>query len=592
MKEQLPVDAALPSDAVPDTSSLKRRATGPSRRAFLAQVGGATAATIAAAAVAAGPLASPAAAAQENSAQSNIAPEFGGNGNGNGAARIRAVKCFNNRVNAAQAGLQAHIPNEISNGDENRFPNRIGSFSKGLPHNTIGEVDSASYASLLRAVNTGDSRMFDQIIMGGTSLLIDPQAGLAFDLEGADSHSLAIGTPPSVASRDIADVAVENYWMALCRDVNFTQYGSEPLTQAAIKELNSLPAFHGPKPVTPQNLFRGFTPGDVVGPYVSQFLLQPFSYGAIPIQQLFTTYLPDMDYLTDQSSWLSVQNGVPPSSGNQIDPNPQYMRNGRGLGAYVHIDVLFEAYFNACLILVDRGAPLDANHPYAGSRTQTGFGTFGAPHLKTLVAEVSTRALKAVWYAKWFVHRHLRPEEYGGLVHMTKTHQASYPIHSDVLNSDAVARTHAKYGTYFLPHAFPEGCPQHPSYGSGHATVAGACITIVKAWFDDLAPISAVSGMQVFQTSEDGFSLVPYNGSDAAQLTVGGEMNKVAANIAIGRNHAAVHWRYDYVDSVTLGEAVAISMLKDMAHCWNEPFNGFSFTKFDGTRVTGIGKNT
>ncbi|HEY5177407.1 MAG TPA: hypothetical protein VII95_17755 [Terriglobales bacterium] len=31
--------------------------------------------------------------------------------------------------------------------------------------------------------------------------------------------------------------------------------------------------------------------------------------------------------------------------------------------------------------------------------------------------------------------------------------------------------------------AFPEGCPQHPSYGQGHATVASICVTIVKAWF-------------------------------------------------------------------------------------------------------------
>ena len=103
-----------------------------------------------------------------------------------------------------------------------------------------------------------------------------------------------------MASRELAAVAIENYWMALCRDINLTQYGNEPLTQAAIAELNSLQAFHGPKPVTPQNLFRGFTPGDVVGPYVSQFLLQPFSYGAIPIQQLFTTYVPNVDYMTDR----------------------------------------------------------------------------------------------------------------------------------------------------------------------------------------------------------------------------------------------------------------------------------------------------
>jgi hypothetical protein len=29
-----------------------------------------------------------------------------------------------------------------------------------------------------------------------------------------------------------------------------------------------------------------------------------------------------------------------------------------------------------------------------------------------------------------------------------------------------------------------------------------------------------------------------------------------------------------------------------MAHCWDESFAGFSFTNFDGTRVTGLGKNT
>ncbi len=582
----MPIDNAKAENSMrADSAHSTKSAIGSSRRTFLSQMGGTAAATIALGAVGTGPMAKEASAAQ------NGAHELA-QSTGSAAARARLLRCFANRVNAAQMDLNLPIPNQISNGDEARYANRIGNYSKGLVHNSIGEVDTGSYASLLRAVNSGTSGMFEQIQMGGSSKLINPQSGLAFDLECADSHQLAIGTPPALASRDIADTAVENYWMALCRDINFTQYGAEPISQAAIAELNSLPAFHGPKPVTPQNLFRGFTPSDVLGPYVSQFLLQPFEYGAVHVDQRFTTYVPGVDYMTDQASWLAVKNGQGPFAPNQIDANAQYMRNGRGLGAYVHIDVLFEAYFNACLILVDRAAPLDPGNPYAGSRTQTGFGTFGPPHLKTLVAEVSTRALKAVWYAKWFVHRHLRPEEFGGLVHMAKTNQAQYPLHADVLDSHAVAQTFAKYGTYFLSHGFPEGCPQHPSYGSGHATVAGACSTIVKAWFDDTIPLSSIPGIEISQASEDGSSLVPYNGADRDQLTVGGEMNKIAANIAIGRNHAAVHWRYDYADSVVLGEAVAISMLRDMARCWNEPFDGFSFTKFDGTRVTGIGKNT
>jgi hypothetical protein len=550
-----------------------------SRRAFLSRVGVAAAATLAA-----GTVSTPTAAASPTPQEPF--PLDSSN------SRSRALRSFNNRVGAAQAELNVRVPGEVTNGDEQRFLNRIGNFSKGLVHNAIGEVDSASYGSLLRALSNGDPRLFEQIQIGGRVPLVDPQAGLAFDLEGVDSHQLAIGTPPSVASRDIADTAIENYWMALCRDVNFTQYGNEPLTAAAITELNSVPAFHGPKPVTPQNLFRGFTAGDVLGPYVSQFLLLPFSYGAVPVTQLLTTYAPGVDYMTDQASWLAVQNGQGPFDSNQIDPNPQHARNGRGLSAYVHLDVLFEAYFNACLVLVDQGAPLDPNNPYLNSRTQAGFGTFGSPHLKALVAEVSQRALKAVWYMKWFVHRHLRPEAFGGLVHMTKTHQADYPLHPDILNSQAVGQVFAKHGSYFLPHAFPEGCPQHPSYGQGHSTVAGACATIVKAWFDDTVPLTSVPGITISQASEDGFSLVPYGGADRDQLTIGGEMNKLAANIGIGRNHAAVHWRYDYADSLPLGEAVAIAMLRDMAHCWNESFEGFSFTRFDGTRITGVGANS
>jgi hypothetical protein len=560
------------------SSADRAKTKGASRRAFLGHVGGLTAA------VTAGALTG--GAAQAAAGQGISAIDSSSN------PRVRALKCFNNRVSAAQAELNVRIPNEVTNGDEQRFSNRIGNYSKGLVHNAIGEVDSASYASLLNAVNGGDHRLFEQIQMGGNVPLVNPQSGLAFDLEGTDSHQLAIGTPPSVTSREMAAAAVENYWMALCRDINFTQYGSEPLTTAAIAELNSLPGFHGASPVTPQNLFRGFTAGDAVGPYVSQFLLQPFDYGAVPVTQLLTTYAPNLDYMTDQASWLAVQNGQGPFGKNQIDANPQHMRNGRGLGAYVHLDVLFEAYLNACLILVDQNAPFDPSNPYNNSRTQTGFGTFGSPHLKALVAEASQRALKAVWYMKWFVHRHLRPEAYGGLVHMTKTKQASYPIHADVLNSQAVDHTFQKYKTYFMPHAFPEGCPQHPSYGQGHSTVAGACATIVKAWFDDNAPLSSIAGINISQPSEDGFALVPYSGADRDKLTIGGEMNKLAANIGLGRKHAAVHWRYDYTDSLPLGEAVAISLLRDMGSCWNESFAGFSFTKFDGTRVTGVGKGS
>jgi hypothetical protein len=46
------------------------------------------------------------------------------------------------------------------------------------------------------------------------------------------------------------------------------------------------------------------------------------------------------------------------------------------------------------------------------------------------------------------------------------------------------------------------------------------------------------------------------------------------------------HWRSDYADSLKLGEAVTISILRDQRLIYKEDYSGSTFTKFDGTRVT------
>jgi hypothetical protein len=85
---------------------------------------------------------------------------------------------------------------------------------------------------------------------------------------------------------------------------------------------------------------------------------------------------------------------------------------------------------------------------------------------------------------------------------------------------------------------------------------------------------------------DDGLALLPYTGPDAGELTLGGEMNKIAANVVIGRSHAGVHWRSDCVESPLLGETIAISVLRDQREMYSENFAGFTFTKFDGTSIT------
>jgi len=514
-------------------------------------------------------------------------------------ATVRADKSYTIRTKAATAERGVPIPTHSVNGDEALYSRKIASYTKGLPHNARGEVSSTAYSAMLTALASGKPSDFEAIPLGCSTpsfrrKLVNPQCGLAFELQGADSHALTQPPAPAFDSAELAGEIVENYWMALCRDVPFARYDSDPLTLQACAELSGLSDFRGPKvgnQVTPQTLFRGLTPGDLTGPYISQFMYKPCPFGSNYIEQRMRTHVAGLSFMTQYAQWLSVQNGCVPSQAEPFESVRRFIHNGRDIGQWVHVDVLFQAYFQACLILLTPvgtgtdplssgiGAPLSPGNPYLTSQTQEGFGTFGAPFIKTLMCEVATRALKTVWYQKWFVHRRFRPEVFGARIHNHLIGLASYPIHSDALNSAAIQQAFGQNGSYLLPMEFPEGSPLHPAYGAGHATVAGACVTILKAVFDENFVISN----PVAPDPNDPTQLVAYSGPP---LTVGGELNKLANNIAIGRNIAGVHWRSDATESLKLGEDVAIRILQDQAGCYNENFGGYTFTKFDGAMIT------
>lgn len=534
-------------------------------------------------------------------------------------ANTRRNRAYQKRHQMAVDNKNATPPNfqQTTNTDDDIYPDKRGSYSKGLPHNADGTVVPAAYSALIRALTNGEGRpsLFDSIPLGGQRKLTNPQSGFAYEMQGGDPQGFS--TPPAPAFNSRAEVAeiVENYWMALLRDVPFHRYSSHPTANAAASDLSAFnDVFTGPTLgglVTPDLLFRGPVAGSTSGPFLSQFFWLPCFFGANAVEQRMTTTLAGVDYMTDYATWLAVQRGFnqPP---DQFDQTPRYMRNGRDLGQWVHIDVLFQAYFHSLLCLFGLGAPVDSGNPYHGNPTQDGFGTFGGPHIATLMCEVSTRALHAVWYQKWMVHRRLRPEAFAGRVEYNRAHPGRFDVHASINDSAVLPRVFAHnatlnggQGTYLLPMAFPEGSPTHPAYGAGHATVAGACTTILKAWFDEDAKISDLldanpayrasiiaargtgnaDGQHPLVATDDGLGLDNYAGGDGSQLTVGGELNKVAYNVANGRNIAGVHWRTDSSASLALGEAVAIQLLREQRQGFNERFGGFSLTKFDGTKV-------
>ena len=496
------------------------------------------------------------------------------------------------REETAASDAFAVAPAQIDNGDEELYSDKSGTYTKGVLQSGIGVVDPAAYKSFKEALRSGAPSDFEKIVLGGPRKLNGPQGGLAFYLDCLDSSQFAVPAAPALASEAYATELVELYWASLLRDVAFTNYVTNAVAANAATELTSMPAYTGPRnaagQVTPDLLFRGGFSDETIGPYLSQFLLQPTALGSLPIVQQYITNMQGIDFMTAPAEFAQVQNGI--DTAKSLTPGAAlYLHDGRGLAAYTHDDVLYQAYFIAYLVLntINDGNPTPPNpgNPYVGFKTQQAFATLGQPDIAATVAAVAAEAIKAVWYQKWFVHLRHRPESGGGIVHLMKTGQGGSiegHVSNTVLNSQAVQSSFAANNSYFLSQAFPEGSPAHPAYPTGHGAVAGACITVLKFFFDGTFAIA-----KPLMPTSDGTATVAYTPAlDEPPLTVNGELHKLAHNISFGHGiHAGIHWRSDTDTSIELGEAVALSYLRDRAHTYNEQFS-ISLTKLDGSTAT------
>ncbi|MEM1230534.1 MAG: vanadium-dependent haloperoxidase [Pseudomonadota bacterium] len=473
-------------------------------------------------------------------------------------------------------------------------------------------------------------------------------AGLTFDLQGPDAHAVTMPPAPATGSNELTAEMGEVYAQALLRDLPISTFMFDTPTTAAnqdraadlIDALNALPGF-GPDndapedrhrgPLNLQTAFRGIAPGDDVGPYLSQFLLvgNPaingndsgsadegrIAYGAVTIDQRVRVATP-RDYMTNWDEWFDVQNGADLRGLESYEPGGarRLMATPRDLATYVHYDALYEAYLNACLIMLGGRFPFDPGIPFQEPDNrdhQQGFAQFGGPHILSLVTEVATRALKAVRYQKFNVHRRARPEVLAARLERFGLEGVDAPELGrmfDQLNDTGILAEITDHNEaqnladgineagLLLPMAFCEGSPMHPAYGAGHATVAGACVTILKAFFDTGHIIDFTGDPNTaFVPSDDGSTLNTVDvlrpevvGDDiyavSAQLNVEGELNKLAANISIGRDWAGVHYFTDYIESIRMGETIALGLLEEQKLTYGENFS-MTVPLFDGGAV-------
>ncbi len=398
---------------------------------------------------------------------------------------------------------------------------------------------------------------------------------------------------------------------------------------------------------TPQVMFRGSTPGAQVGPYLSQFLLVGtgktrdeirsglISYGANTIDQRVNCLAPGVDHMVDFNSWFDVQMGADIEKLQQPDAGRRFITTPRQLASYVRVDQLYQAYLNAALILMQQDAGFDSGFPEGKGKRRAAFATFGGPHLLALLTEVSSRALKSVRRQKFNVHRRARPERLGAMLDKVAndtpgklTAQMQAGLRTMYRDLDAAGllapvadhnaaqlKAHTAFASgypltglghgapksHLLPMAFIEGSPMHPSYGAGHATVAGACVTVLKAFFEmfttpdgwterrmdsiglgrSVEPNVTANGTEV-DFDQTGTKLV--DACDQTHLSIQGELDKLAANIAIGRDMAGVHFYTDYYESLRLGERIAVTILQEQMLTYPEPVS-MRFVSYDGDRV-------
>ncbi|WP_192498422.1 vanadium-dependent haloperoxidase [Halorussus halophilus] len=500
--------------------------------------------------------------------------------------RVRAAYRMRKYVAKAQL-YDGSQPAYETNGDRERYEDQIATFSKGLPHDDTGEVSSDAYQALDHALETGDPDDFEAVPLGdGTRQLKDPQAAFGFELVGCDPHDTAVPPPPAFESEAAAAEMAGLYWRTHCLDVPFSEYGESDRVADAAADLQK---FSGRDP-SAETLFADVA-GDRPGPRISQFLWQTYARGALQVDQRLRTGEPGIFYVTDYDEWLASQRGAAPSTTQYFDDTERYVRSGRDLAEFVHEDVPIQPFDSAVLFLLGReapvnptlpfeGAPLDPSIPYETGGPSVPFVNFGFFDAMDAVVSCLDCALSAAWFHKWLLHRRLRPEKYGGRIHNQLTDEADYPIPDELLDSPVLDRIYDRHDSYLLPQVYPEGAPLHPAYPSGHAAVAGACATVIKAYFDE----SFVFDDPV-RASADGTQLR----RDVEQdLTLRDEVDKLAANVAYGRVWATVHYASDARAGLRLGEQVALDLLWGRKHTSHlaDQFDGWQLTTFDGEQIT------
>jgi hypothetical protein len=519
------------------------------------------------------------------------------------------------------------------------IPNFRGVYSKSFVGHTGGGStgpigpDPVLYNKFIKGIKDKNLELINEVCKTCPRLV---DVFSLFDLEFYGQHRASYEIPiaPHPLSPEGEAEMLEVYLMALVRDFNVilldpsdSRYsslagsGTGSWTQAKnylTEKITNLNTFNSSlnylkAPVnsqgliTPSNLFRGLTKGDLQGPYVSQLFYYSVFPGNLYITQnylvsdcSFNQIDISNNFNNTKDTFLKIWNGgVGQSKGNFA---LRYLSTVRDLAIYINKDEVWQPFFVSATFCLDRGIPSGfyCNNRKPGTCR---FINLGSVDLWAMMTKACKNAMNAAWVWKWSQLK-LRPEEYGYQTHLAlngspldfSENYLTNPILLDIINRN---------GNAILPLAYSMGSPSHPAYPAGHATIAGAMTTILKAWFNGDSLIEAyvpdvsnglyggydsinkLSGtkLQVYKQVSSGNpqGLTGYYRLDD-------ELDKMASNCSYTRAMAGVHYRSDCDGGLLLGEKVAIDILKQEVMKYHDDIC-FRFRKRDGSIIK-ISNNT
>ena len=422
----------------------------------------------------------------------------------------------------------------------------------------------------------------------------------------------------------------EAYVMAHLRDQpldDLAQQGTAAYAEATRVLSSFLRRFSGaPATLRPETLFRcptTFVAECRAGPYVSQLLFRAFYDGGSPRDRRFV-FERDAANLTRRARLLDFHRGVAPARDYARDAygrfDLRYVHSGRVLASIVHSEPPHKHYYEGALAAMSAlgEAGLALTDGFSGGAGVAASTTAGYDDVLASVAGVTMQALRQSYAHKWIEHRKIRPDAVAMrldtfkraaalgveaavaqiplaplLVSQFFEGSASKAAFMEELADANLARAGER--NYLLPLLYPP--PGHPSSTHGHAVVAGACATVLKAMLTTTdaatgAPLAwggvgGVGGVAL-TAGAGGETVRPYNGSIAG-MTLEGEIDKLAHNVAAGRNWAGVHFRTELEYSLFLGEAVGLRYLRakicEYHVARTGSFRGWDLRLFNGTRL-------